>query len=131
MFLIAPSAVQSDSPGRCVVRRVVLDAHATRVRHYDLAVVRREAVEVAVRDRDELAARAALGLRHDALRGSVREQVVGIVERGVRLAAAERAHARVAFALDDPFGFRDLAVFDLETQRVTIAGPAASSRVPT
>ena len=97
--------------------RAVLDAHAARVRHHDLAVVRREAVEVAVRDRDELAARVALALRHDALRGSVREQVLGIVERGVRLAAAERAQARVAFAIDDPFGFRDLAVFDLETQR--------------
>ena len=79
------------------------------------AVVRGEAVKVAVGDRDHVRARKPLAFWNHALRRRMRGQVIRIVERGIGLSAGRYADARVALARDVPFGLADLAVVHFQS----------------
>src|SRR5690606_1064781 len=89
-------------------RRAVLGAAATLVHERGRAVVRRDRVEVALRDADQRVAVDALVLRHDALRRRVRLEVYGIEQHG----RARAAETHVALAHDVPLALGDLAILD-------------------
>src|SRR5262249_30834847 len=95
----------------------VFDSRAALIGVDDGAVVRGDAVEVAVDDRHHRFAREFRVAGHRFVRRRIRGQVVDIEQ--IRAGAVE---ADVGLTADDPFGFRDFLVFDFDADRCDVGG---------
>ena len=88
------------------------------MRHDDGAIVRGDAIEVAVGDRHQHFSRSPCGIRHNAIRRRICNEILKIERIRRPLSGLARAvQSRISGTRDIPFGFGDLVILNADARR--------------